>query len=84
MKNWTDERQINQSKLIVQNDLRQMKSCVFKRFNKAVWWSPRNVVANVLDCLIVVSEFELHSRYYVNFWINTFGKGMNSFPSAMG
>ena len=29
--------------------------------------SPRKVVVNVLDWDIVVSEFELKSRYYVNF-----------------
>ena len=26
------------------------------------------VVANVLDCDIVVSDFEFQSRYYVHFW----------------
>ena len=30
--------------------------------------SPRVVVANVLDCNIVVSEFELQSRYYEHFY----------------
>ena len=28
---------------------------------------PRNLVANVLSCDIVLSEFELQSRYYVYF-----------------
>ena len=32
----------------------------------------------VLDYGIVVSEFELHSRDYVHFQPNTFGKGMNT------
>ena len=32
--------------------------------------SPRGVVANVLNCDSVVSEFELQSCYYVHFWIN--------------
>ena len=43
------------------------------------------VMVKALDCGIVVSEFELQSRYYVHFQTNTFGKGMNSliFP-AMG
>ena len=41
-------------------------------------------MANVLDCDIVVCEFELQSRYYVHFRIYTLGKGMNPFiPSAM-
>ena len=39
--------------------------------------SPFSVVANELDCLIVVSEFELKTRYHVHFQTNTLGKGMN-------
>ena len=35
-------------------------------------------VANVLDCKIVVSEFELQSLYYVHFRANNPEKGMNS------
>ena len=35
-------------------------------------------VANVLDCDILVSEFELKSRYYVYFRTNTFRKVMNT------
>ena len=35
-----------------------------------------SVVANVLDSNIV-SKFELRSCYYVQFGIDTFGKGMN-------
>ena len=45
--------------------------------------SPYNVVANVLDCNIIVSEFKLHLHYYVHFWTNTLGKDMKPFiPSA--
>ena len=45
----------------------------------------RGVVANVLNCDIVVSEFKLQSRYYVHLRTNILGKDMNSFlPSAMG
>ena len=33
---------------------------------------PRDVMVKAL-----VSEFELQSRYYVHFWANTLGKGMN-------
>ena len=36
------------------------------------------VVANVLDCDIVVSEFELQSRYYIPFQTNTLGKDINT------
>ena len=49
------------------------------------WVKLPQQVANVLDSDIVVSEFELQSRYYVQFRINTLGKCMNPFiPSAMG
>ena len=30
------------------------------------------------DCGIIMSEFELHSRYYVHFRANTLGKDMNT------
>ena len=35
------------------------------------------VLVKAMDCGIVVSEFELQSRYYVHFRVNTLGKGMN-------
>ena len=34
-------------------------------------------MVNMLDYDIVISEFELHSRYYVQLWTNTLEKGMN-------
>ena len=38
-----------------------------------------------LDFEIIVSMFELQSRYYVPFWANTLKKGMNLLIlSAMG
>ena len=33
-------------------------------------------MAKARDRAIVVSEFELKSRYYVHFWPNTLGKSM--------
>ena len=36
---------------------------------------PRCVMVKMLACGIIVSVFEL--RYYVHFWTNTLGKGMN-------
>ena len=46
---------------------------------------PFSVVANVQNCCIVGSEFELSSRYYAHFRINTLEKGMNLvIPPAMG
>ena len=36
-------------------------------------------VANVLDCNVEVSEFELYSHYYVPFVTNTCKKGVDLF-----
>ena len=41
------------------------------------WESHRGVVANVMDCGIVVNEFELQSRLNVRFWANTLWKSIN-------
>ena len=38
---------------------------------------PRGVLVKAMDCGIVVREFVLQSRYYVHFWANTLGKGLN-------
>ena len=40
--------------------------------------SSHGVVANELDCNIIVNEFKLQLSYYVYFWTNTLGKSMNS------
>ena len=46
--------------------------------------SPRGVMAEALNCDIIVIEFELQSHYNDTFRANTFGKGMNPFiPSAI-
>ena len=37
----------------------------------------RGVMVKAMVCEIVAREFELQSRYYVQFWTNTLGKGMN-------
>ena len=37
-----------------------------------------------LHCGIVISEFELQSRYYIHLWTNTLGKGMNPHPPSYG
>ena len=39
--------------------------------------SPCDIVVNVLDCDIVVSEFELHFRCYIHFRTNNLEKGMS-------
>ena len=38
-----------------------------------------SVVANVLDCDVVMSEFELQLRYLVHFRTNSLGNGMNPY-----
>ena len=38
---------------------------------------PLGVMVKAMDCEIVVSEFELQLHYYIHFWTNTLGKGMN-------
>ena len=43
-------------------------------------WSLRSIEANMLDCDIIMHEFELQ----LNFWTNTLEKGMKSLiPTAM-
>ena len=41
------------------------------------------VVADMLDCYIIVIKFELESHYTVHFEINTFGKGKNPLNSLL-
>ena len=43
------------------------------------WVNLRGVVANVMNCSLKVSKFELQSRYYIHFQINTRGKGMKPY-----
>ena len=46
---------------------------------------PRGVMVKSMDGGNVVSEFELHSRYYVHLRTNTLGKGINPIiVSAIG
>ena len=50
-----------------------------------IWGSPQGVEAKVLDCDLKVSKIELQTFYYIHFWTNSLGKGMNSFiPPPMG
>ena len=42
-----------------------------------------DVVVNVLDCDIIVSEFELQSGYCVYFRINILGKSINPLSSQV-
>ena len=52
---------------------------------KSLYVYPRGVMVKVLDCGSVVSKFELQSLYYIHFWTNTLGKGMNPiYPPSYG
>ena len=42
--------------------------------------SPLGIVGTMLGCDIVLSKFELQSRYYIHFQTHTFWKGIN-FPT---
>ena len=44
---------------------------------KIYWGCPCGVMVKAMDCGIVVSEFILQSHYYVHFWTNILGRGMN-------
>ena len=48
------------------------KLCVYKSYRGC----PRGVMVKAMDCGIVVSEFVLKSRYYVDLQANTLGKSM--------
>ena len=53
--------------------------------NGGVLHSSHGVVSNVLDCYVVVSEFELRLSNYVLFRTNAFVKGINTrIALAMG
>ena len=50
------------------------------------WEIPCDVVAHVLDCNIVVSEFKFQLHCYIHFWSNALRKAMNPFliPPSYG
>ena len=53
------------------------KTTILYEFPSSRGGCPRGIMIKVLDWGIVVSEFELKSRYYVHFWTNTLRKGIN-------
>ena len=59
--------------------------CYFINVNQCVqgpverMGNPCSVVTNMLDCNIIVNEFELQSCYYVHFWTIMLAKSMNTF-----
>ena len=50
---------------------------VFKRKYPIKLGDPCGKVANVLNCNIIVNEFKLYLHYYIHFWTNAPGKGIN-------
>ena len=58
---------------------------VFIKIPVTRWGSSSGVMTKVLDCGLEVNEFKLQLCYYIHFWTNTLGKGMNPLISpAMG
>ena len=58
------------------------KLICYKTKSKHDWKNPRDLMANVLDCDTVVSEFELPSLYYVHFLTNALTKEKGRNPLA--
>ncbi len=55
-------------------------ACCFRQVSKTllgILAVLNNVMVKAMDCEIVARAFKLQSRYYVHFWANTIGKGMN-------
>ena len=67
---------MQQDKIVKLHDIRVKK--LFSDRGKR-GGGPRGVMVKTLDGRIVVSEFELQSRYYVRFLTKTLGKGMDHF-----
>ena len=52
---------------------------------EVVQGSPCRAVSNVLDCNLVVSEFELQLLNYIHFWTKAIRKDLKTLvPQAMG
>ena len=62
---------INTRKLLKVLSLLKYTTCKALQIRSSA--KPSGVVGNVLNCDIIVSEFELQSRYYINFRTATFG-----------
>ena len=54
--------------------LNYLKFCRYKNF----YGSPRDIVANVLNCSSGLIEFNRRSQYYIHYWPNTPDKGFAS------
>ena len=57
----------------------KVKGCekINKYLDLARKGDPRSVMVKVMDCRIVISDFEFQSFYYVHFGTKTLGKGLN-------
>ena len=77
---WWDTKKNNLCKQDVTNNQR-----ISIKKNNQTAGGLHGVMVKALDCGIIVSEFELQSRYYIHLQRNTLGKGMNPFIlPAMG
>ena len=59
-------------------------SCIFSTSPLLAEGNPHDIVANVLDCDTVVSEFKFQSCFYVHFQTDTIDEGMHPHFPAMG
>ena len=62
---------------VLSNSLNHLKNSNFVTLFKMEWGCHHSVMVKAVDCGIVVSEFVLQSHYYIHFWANNLGKGMN-------
>ena len=60
-----------------ENRLKKEKSVCVVSSLKNKEGSQRKVVARMLDFSVEEGEFELYLRYYVHFWTNALGYGLN-------
>ena len=79
------QREANRCYTLPKGDLELCKAGVFNSLRYYVYphtlyiyrGCPCGVMVKAMDCRIVVSEFVFQLHYYVHFWANTLGKGMN-------
>ena len=64
---------------IEMNKIIQKAACSFRKHSRDSVVGGWELTANVLDCDIAISEFELQSQSYVYFWVNSLWKTTDTF-----
>ena len=80
---WVDiffEKYFKKYKYCCCNFMRDMFSLITSNiFHEKCWGGDtQGLMANMLDCDIIISELKLQLYSYIYFWTNTLGKSMNS------